>query len=93
MKDGDGEVFVNYLALAFDDPDSDETFAAHRDQIVDQLHRHRTEKPIWEKYRWTAEYHNAVLAQAPSTAFPRGVDASDLMVTGPDRTWRFEPFV
>jgi hypothetical protein len=86
LCDGDGRTFVNYLALLFDEPDDlDEELADHRDVVVAKLDAHRGDKHLWEKYRWVAEYHNAVIERA----FGR---RSDLRVDGSAMTWRFTSF-
>lgn len=60
LRDADGQVFINYLGLVLDDPLEDPLVAltTHREAIRKRLELHRSDKPVWEKYRWTAEYHN-----------------------------------
>jgi hypothetical protein len=91
MRDGDGRAFVDYLGLQFDDPDANELLAMHRDVVVGKLQQHRGDKQVWEKFRWVAEYHNAVLAQAP-TSFTDTVDTDSLRIDVGEYTWRFERF-
>lgn len=57
----------------------------HRDTVVERLYEHRTDKRSWEKYRWVAEYHNAVVARQL-----RGENR--LLVPADETTWQFEPF-
>jgi len=57
----------------------------HRDTVVDRLHRSRASKRRWEKYRWLAEYHNAVVRRR----IPR---AGELLVATPAMTWQFTSF-
>lgn len=64
--DPHGVVFVNYLAIAQDDPagysiDMDALLLAHRDLIVKSLHCYDGYGAIEEKYRWLAGYHDFVV--------------------------------
>ncbi len=86
LCDGDGRTFVNYLGLLFDEPDGlHEELGEHRDTVVARLDAHRGDKHLWEKYRWVAEYHNAVIERVFGKR-------SDLRVDGSAMTWRFTPF-
>jgi hypothetical protein len=64
MLDQDGRPFVNYLAPAFDDMtvDVDRVLDAHRLVVSRKLRRFRDDSRRWDKYRWVAEFHNAVCA-------------------------------
>jgi hypothetical protein len=87
LRDGDGQVFINYLALLLDEPtDPAPAFEMHRDAVVERLRRHQVDKRIWEKYRWAAEYHNAVCAA-------RLPNRPELLVPHTVATWQFAPFV
>jgi hypothetical protein len=84
MRDGDGWAFVNYLDPLLEvreGPDAD--LEAHREQVMRGLFDHRGDKRIWEKYRWSAEYHNAFVARS-------GIDGMD--VEADATTWRFSAF-
>jgi hypothetical protein len=86
LCDGDGWTFINYLHLLFDQLDDPAiVLGTHRDHVVDRLHRHRSDKRVWEKYRWVAEYHNAFVGGD-------ALQAMDLCVPTDAMTWRFEPF-
>lgn len=86
LCDADGWTFINYLGVLFDEPDDPRAaLELHRDQITARLIQHRTTKRHWEKYRWVAEYHNAVVAE-------RLPEESQLLVDAGDMTWRFESF-
>ena len=87
LRDPDGQVFINYLALLFEElEDPRPSLLLHRDTVVDCLHGYRHDKRRWEKYRWVAEYHNAVVAGA--------VPGDDrLLVPTDEMTWHFESFV
>jgi hypothetical protein len=65
MVDQDGRSFVDYLAPAFDDTtvDVDRVLDAHRRVVAGKLRRHHADSRRWDKYRWVAEYHNAVCRQ------------------------------
>ena len=70
LCDDDGQTFIDYLGASFDEPDDPSPLLqGHRDTVVDRLHRSRRHKRLWEKYRWLAEYHNAVVrARFPGPA-------------------------
>jgi hypothetical protein len=86
LRDGDGYVFVNYLGLLFDEPaDPEPPLAIHRDAIATQLAAYAADKRIWEKYRWAAEYHNAVCAKTMPAA-------DHLLVPPAATTWTFQSF-
>jgi hypothetical protein len=87
MCDEDGQTFVDYLGAAFQEPyDLFSVLQGHRDTVVDRLHDSRRQKRRWEKYRWLAEYHNAVVRRR----VPR---ARGLLIHPPAMTWEFSPFV
>lgn len=87
LCDGDGWTFINYLGLLFDEPDDPRpALELHRNNAIDRLSRHRTDKRIWEKYRWVAEYHNAIVSQ-------RLPDEPQLLIGGEHTTWQFQSFV
>ena len=86
LHDDDGHTFINYLGLLFDGPDDPTPgLERHRDAVIGRLAEHCTDKHRWEKYRWLAEYHNAVVGQG----LP---DTPELLVDGPDMTWQFTSF-
>jgi hypothetical protein len=87
MRDDDGNVFINYLGILFDEPDDPlHAMSEHRDTIAEQLKRFRSTRRFWEKYRWVAEYHNAVCARyAPN--------AQQLLISSNEMTWGLRPFV
>jgi hypothetical protein len=62
LTDQDGRAFIDYLAPAFDDAsiDIDALLRRHRNVIARNLDRHRADSRLWNKYRWTADYHNMV---------------------------------
>lgn len=65
LVDEDGVAFVDYLTGAFQaDPEIElpVRLHAHRDVVADLLKKHMTDFSRWSKYRWVAEYHNAVCA-------------------------------
>jgi hypothetical protein len=84
--DDDGWTFVNYLGVLFDEPDDPRgQLIRHRQVVTARLLEHSTERRLWEKYRWVAEYHNEIVAaQLPGE--PDLLVAADLM------RWRFRPF-
>lgn len=88
LADGDGRTFINYLELqlAQDLEDPALPAVAHRDRIVSNLDAHRSNKKVWEKYRWAAEYHNDVLRRT----MPR---RNDLLVQPEPMTWGFRTFL
>jgi hypothetical protein len=86
LCDGDGHTFVNYLGLLFDEPDDvRQGLGRHRDTVLARLQEHRADKHLWEKYRWVAEYHNAVVART----LP---GEQRLLVDGQAMRWPFTPF-
>jgi hypothetical protein len=86
LRDDDGFAFVDYLSVLLAEPDDARpVIERHRDAVRRGLAEHRTRRRQWEKYRWVAEYHNAVVARA----FP-GQD--DVLVPPEDATWRFSAF-
>lgn len=86
MRDEDGWTFIDYLATLFDEyEDPRPRLTAHRDTINAKLELHRSDRRLWEKYRWVAEYHNEVI----NTRIP---DGTGLLVAQPAMTWRFQPF-
>jgi hypothetical protein len=86
LRDDDGHTFVNYLAAVFRTlTDPTPQVERHRDAIVTQLIAHSNDKPLWEKYRWVAEYHNAVVRrELPG--------ATDLLVPAASMAWQFKAF-
>lgn len=62
MVDQDGRSFVDYLDPAFADTtvDVDRVLDVHRKVVAAKLRRYREDSRRWDKYRWVAEYHNAV---------------------------------
>jgi hypothetical protein len=59
LEDDDGVVFIDYLSLLLDEPEQlDPAFLMHRKRVLDGLARHRSDRRVWDKYRWVAEYHN-----------------------------------
>jgi len=86
MCDDDGQTFIDYLGAAFGEP-YDPSFALlhHRNAVVERLHGSRRHKRHWEKYRWLAEYHNAVVRS-------RVPKARELIIEPSAMTWRFSPF-
>ena len=86
MRDEDGWPFIDYLATLFDEyEDPRPRLAAHRDTIKAKLELHRSDRRLWEKYRWVAEYHNEVI----NTRIP---DETGLLVAQKAMTWGFQPF-
>jgi len=62
LIDQDGRAFIDYLAPAFDNAsiDIDSLLRKHRNVIAKHLERHRSDSRQWNKYRWSADYHNMV---------------------------------
>jgi hypothetical protein len=63
LRDQDGETFVDYLGSSIVDYVLDPAelgLEQHRDLLTERLEVHRRVRKTWEKYRWCAEYHNAV---------------------------------
>lgn len=62
LTDQDGRAFIDYLAPAFDNAaiDIDALLRRHRNAIAKNLESHRGDSRLWNKYRWTADYHNMV---------------------------------
>jgi len=88
MKDQDGSIFISYLAVAFEADDSAEAVALlerHRSVVVAKLREHRDHIGIWEKYAWTASYHNAFCGQY----YPL---AKSLLVDSASTNRTFSPF-
>lgn len=87
LQDDDGFAFVDYLTVLLEmaHDDARPAIERHRDAVVKGLAEHRSKRRQWEKYRWVAEYHNAVVGEA----FP-GQDG--LLVPAEDATWRFSAF-
>jgi len=87
MRDDEGRTFIDYLGLLFDDPaDQRPALAMHRDVVTARLREHRNRRRLWEKYRWVAEYHNAVI----TTRLPR---ETRLLVDTANITSQFKSFV
>ena len=60
----DGELFVNYLVVAFehfpDGPIDWKLLEKHREKVLAGLSRYKSDTRVWPKYRWAAIYHNYV---------------------------------
>lgn len=86
LRDDDGHTFVNYLAAVFGTlTDPAPQLERHRDAVVSRLIAHSNDKHLWEKYRWVAEYHNAVVRRE----LPK---ARDRLVPADAMTWQFKAF-
>jgi hypothetical protein len=86
LRDDDGHAFIDYLGAAVNNPhDPVPLLQGHRDTVVSRLHGSRRHKRHWEKHRWLAEYHNAVVSQ-------RLPKARELLVDLSTMTWQFSPF-
>ena len=86
LRDDDGQTFIDYLGAVVEEPDDPTAMLRfHRDTVVDRLHHSRASKRRWAKYRWLAEYHNAVVRRR----IPR---AGELLVATPAMTWQFTSF-
>lgn len=84
MRDGDGRTFVNYLDQLLElveGPDAE--VEAHREVVARRLFDHRGDHRIWEKYRWSAEYHNTFVTQSGLAGMAVDEDAT---------AWRFARF-
>lgn len=87
LVDQDGTVFIDYLELLFDEPDDPRPgLEAHRDAVTTELKTHRNHSRNWDKYRWVADYHNAVCERRLPGETHLTIDTS-----GMDR--RFSAFV
>jgi hypothetical protein len=87
LRDDEGSAFINYLGPLFEEPtDPTPALAMHRDVVTARLHEHRGQRSFWEKYRWVAEYHNAVIA----TRLPR---ETQLLIDTANMTSQFQTFV
>jgi hypothetical protein len=63
LKDADGQLFVNYLGITFDDDPEEPDLAAieaHRERVMAMLDKHKASPTIWGKYAWVANYHNFI---------------------------------
>jgi hypothetical protein len=63
LRDQDGETFVDYLGSSIVDyilDPAEDGLRQHRDAVAERLTTFRGDRRVWEKYRWSAEYHNAV---------------------------------
>jgi hypothetical protein len=61
LKDIDGLYFVNYLQIIIDRYDCVEVLkilTKHKDVIVKNLTQHTHNYKLWNKYAWSANYHN-----------------------------------
>lgn len=59
LVDVDGAVFINYLAPAIcDDLVYEEGLQKHKEMVVEKLDATKAETDVYEKYVWTARYHN-----------------------------------
>jgi hypothetical protein len=87
LQDNDGWTFIDYVtaALLEDARDPRPGVELHRDAILRQLAANRTDKRVWEKYRWVAEYHNHFVGQW----FRRD---AELAIAASEMTWTFSPF-
>jgi hypothetical protein len=86
LCDGDGHTFINYLGLlleSLDDPVPG--LVEHRDVVISRLEQQRGDKRRWEKYRWVAEYHNAIIDRAMP-------EHPDLRIDTQVMTWKFNAF-
>lgn len=81
LKDDDGRIFLNYLAVAFEDfPYSEVNFdliEKHRDQVVTQLTDPKLPNNVRAKYEWVARYHNYVLREFAKSFTPRDMARLD----------------
>ena len=86
LCDGDGHTFINYLGLLFVGPnDPLPGLVEHRDMVISRLGQQRGDKRRWEKYRWVAEYHNAIVDRAAP-------GRPDLRIDAQAMTWNFNAF-
>jgi hypothetical protein len=86
LRDDDGQTFIDYLGAVFDEPDDPlSLLRSHREIVIDRLHSSRRHKRHWEKHRWLAEYHNAVIRS-------RVPKARELLIDSSAMTWQFSAF-
>jgi hypothetical protein len=93
VRDGDGEVFVNYLIEVFegviDEVIEPAAFLAlHKDHIEGNLRRYDGVRRVEEKYRWLAGYHNYFISTFSGADFQGSVEP--VICSRP--LGQFEPF-
>jgi hypothetical protein len=69
LRDADGQFFLNYLdnvVISEDDTPNYEAIVIHRDRVVENLQKYKSQANIWNKYAWVARYHNYFCDQHPS---------------------------
>jgi hypothetical protein len=80
LRDEDGELFVSYLAGAWeseDEPPELERLERHAELIDNELKRFRGKQKILKKYVWAARYHNYICHLIP------GAESYELRVAAP----------
>lgn len=91
LVDEDGTTFVDYLNGAFDNDlaiDLSSKLEEHRKVVATQLGEHATNHNHWAKYRWIAEYHNAICRNRELLLSKSGL--SDLLIDSIHGRRRFE---
>jgi len=76
LVDIDGVYFVNYLFILFYDSDYPESIIiheliAHRGPMIINLKLHKANFKLFEKYAWTASYHNYFCDEFVKRRFPK----------------------
>lgn len=60
LKDADGQLFINYLTTLY--PEKGylylDELSTHKKAIEDKLSNYIGNPPVWNKYLWSANYHN-----------------------------------
>ena len=85
LRDADGRLFVDYLGLLFDEIDDPVSgLLEHRDLVLSALEDTRAQPGVFSKYRWMADYHDAVCHRYASVL---GAEGPGLLVGAePTRT-------
>jgi hypothetical protein len=95
LVDEDGVAFVDYLGGAFQsDPESvmPELLRLHREVVSAKLEQNLTIFSRWSKYRWVAEYHNAICL-TNRHLLDRGEGYRTFLIDSIHTTRQFRPLV
>ncbi|MEK6408620.1 MAG: hypothetical protein AABN34_16960 [Acidobacteriota bacterium] len=88
LEDADGQLFVNYLGITYDENPEEPDLAAieaHRGKVMSMLDKHKASPTIWGKYAWVANYHNFICEERGGPFLPYTIKQSLLRLAAPKR--------
>lgn len=89
LKDADGQWFLNYLEsimiAEYEAGPFYEPLEKHKEQVEKKLAEHASNPPVFAKYAWVANYHNAFCKLYPQYFKPEHLIDAELFRAAP--TW------